>query len=205
MAPSLAAVLLLAGLIACGSDPTAVSCEGAGTAGSDPGVTGEATAEMSIADMLRAEPRFSRFRDLTIRTVSEGRGQSWLEIWDFEGSQMGDNREGVTVFVPTDAAFERLDPSLLEAIEGPDLDNEIRYNLLGHHYVHRLYPESDFAAGPQRTWSGGGSVEMTTDPLTWGGCPIVETDVRLSNGYIHVVDGVVIPADLREAAASDSS
>ena len=200
MARSLTAVLLLTGLIACGSDPAAVSCAGAGTAGSGLAVTGEAAAEMSIADLLRAEPRLSRFRDLTSRTVSEGLGQSWLEIWDFEGSRMGDNREGVTVFVPTDAAFERLDPSLLAAIKDPDLDNEIRYNLLGHHYVHRLYPESDFAAGPQRTWRGGGSVEMTTNPLTWGGCPIVETDIRVSNGYIHVVDGVVIPAELRQAA-----
>ena len=196
--------MLLAGVIACGSDPAAVSCEGAGTAGSGLGVTGDAAAEMSIADVLRSEPRFSRFRDLTGRTVSEGLGQSWLEIWDFEANRMGDNREGVTVFVPTDAAFERLDPSLIDAIEDPDLDNEVRYNLLGHHYVHRLYPESDFAAGPQRTWRGGGNVELTTNPLTWGGCPIVETDIRVSNGYIHVVDGVVIPAELRQAA-SDSS
>jgi hypothetical protein len=191
----------LAGIIACGSETGAVSCEGAGSSEFEGlAVTQEAAAEMSIADLLSSEGHFSKFQDLTSRTVSEGLDKSWLEIWDFPGSSMGDNRDGVTVFVPTDAAFESLDPGLLATIQDPGLDNEIRYNLLGHHYIHRLYPASEFEPGSQRTWRGGGSVELTLDPPTWGGCPVVQTDIRVNNGYIHVVDGIVIPLELRQLA-----
>ena len=66
--------------------------------------------------------------------------------------------------------------------------------------AHRLYPSSDFEAGPQDTWRGSG-VELTIEPLTWGGCPIVETDIRVANGYVHAVDGIVMPAEVREAAS----
>lgn len=198
-----AATILLTAMLACGGgDPMSITCEGVGTSEDSTGstVTPEAAAEMSIAEMLGADPRFTRFHDLVSRTVSTGLNQSWLEIWDWPASRMGDSQEGVTVFVPDDAAFERLDPRLLTVIEDPELDNDIRYSLLGHHYVHSLYPSSEFEAGSQRTWRGAGSVELTLEPLTWGGCPVVQTDIRVSNGYIHVVDGIVIPADLRQAA-----
>jgi hypothetical protein len=200
-----AATLLLTAVFACGgADSTAllVACDGAASSAETTGspVNPEAAAEMTIAEMLGADPRFTRFHALLDRTMSTGLNQSWLEIFDWPASRMGDSQEGVTVFVPDDAAFERLDPGLLTVIEDPQLDNEIRYTLVGHHYVHSLYPSSEFEAGPQRTWRGAGSVELTLEPLAWGGCPLVQTDIRVSNGYIHVVDGIVIPADLRRAA-----
>jgi uncharacterized surface protein with fasciclin (FAS1) repeats len=156
---------------------------------------------MSIAELLRTDPRFTRFRTLAEQTTSPGSGQSWLEIWDMAANQMGDDGDGVTVFVPIDAAFERLEPGLLTAIDEGQLDNNLRYSLLGHHYIHRLYPSSAFEPGAQRTWRGGGSVELTLEPLTWGGCPIVQTDIQVNNGYIHAVDGIVLPEEVREAAS----
>jgi hypothetical protein len=42
-------------------------------------------------------------------------------------------------------------------------------------------------------------VELTRDPLTYGGCPILQTDLRAANGYIHVIGGVVVTDQLREA------
>lgn len=186
-----------------GSTPTAISCAGSGEADpsgeSDEAVSPSDAAQMSIAELLTTDPRFERFRALAEQTVSEGLGRSWLEIWEMAGIQMGDDREGVTVFVPIDAAFERLEPGLLTAIEQGQVDNELRYTLLGHHYVHRLYPSSDFEAGAQNTWRGSG-VELTIQPLTWGGCPIVQTDIRVANGYIHAVDGIVMPPEVLQAA-----
>lgn len=156
------------------------------------------TSDMSIADFLETDARFKRWHDLAGETMSP-MGLSWLEIWDLSADRMGDDREGVTVFVPTDAAFQHLEPSTLAGLEQ---DNQLRYLLLGHHYVHRLYPASDFERGPQRTWRGNGSVELELEPPTWGGCPILETDIRVSNGYVHVVGGVVIPAELRASASN---
>ena len=157
---------------------------------------------MSIAELLMIDPRFDEFRNLTEQTVSEGLGMSWLEIWDMQAERMGDNRDGVTVFVPTNAAFERLDTDLASALRAGELDNELRYTLLGHHYVHHLYPSSEWESGSQRTWRGGGDVELTLgSPPTWGGCPVAQTDIRVDNGYVHVLDGIVIPDEIQEAAA----
>jgi uncharacterized surface protein with fasciclin (FAS1) repeats len=113
---------------------------------------------------------------------------------------MGDNQDGVTVFAPTDDAFASLDPALLTAIEGRTLDNQLLYSLVGHHYVHRLYPSTDFEDGTQRTWSGSGTVELLLDPLSYGGCNVIETDIRASNGYVHAIDCVVVPDEVAEAA-----
>jgi len=156
---------------------------------------------MTIAEVLRTDDRFSRFRDIAQRAPT-GIAPSWLDVWDFDASQMGDNRDGVTVFVPIDAAFEALDPAILAVIEGPDADDELLYSFLGHHYVHRLYASSDFEPRPQDTWrqSSSGPVELTVDPATWGGHAIVQTDLRALNGYLHVIDGVVIPDEVAAAA-----
>ena len=37
--------------------------------------------------------------------------------------------------------------------------------------------------------SGPVDVELTLDPLRYGGCPILQTDLRTENGYIHVIGG----------------
>lgn len=158
----------------------------------------EPTTEMSIADLLSADPRFARFCRLTERAVSPGLGLSWLEIWDFSADRMGDNQDGVTVFVPTDAAFDTLDPVVLSALEQGQVGNDLLYSLLGHHYVHRLYPSSEFEPGLQRTWSGTGTVELTLDPVTFGGCAVVQTDLRVANGYVHVIDCVVLPEEVAD-------
>jgi len=156
-------------------------------------------SEMSIGDLLRDDPRFERFGSLTERARSPGLGLSWIEIWDWSADRMGDNQDGVTVFVPTDAAFDALEPEVAAALADTDVANDLLYSLLGHHYVHRLYPSAEFEPGPQRTWSGTGSVELSLEPLAFGGCAIVETDLRLTNGIVHVIDGIVMPPEVRQA------
>ena len=136
-------IMVLAG---CGdSESGPITCAGRGdqpeaASGDEAGVTEAEAARMSIAELLMTDPRFDEFRNLAAQTVSEGLGMSWLEAWDMQAEQMGDNRDGVTVFVPVNAAFERLDPGLASVLREGELDNELRYTLLGHHHVHRLLP-----------------------------------------------------------------
>ena len=199
-------VLLL--VVACGdaetSTPNAVSCAGALDADKSSVqldadvVEPEQALDMSIARVLGTDQRFTWFHVLAEQTMSP-MGLSWLDIWDFPGSRMGDNSDGVTVFVPVDHAFARLEPAMSAALEEGQLDNDLRYSLLGHHYVHRLYASSEFESGAQRTWRGGGNVELTLEPPTWGGCPILQTDLRLANGFIHAIGGIVMPREVREA------
>lgn len=165
-------------------------------------VAPEEAATMTIGEVLRTDERFTMWRSVAERTMTPI-APSWLDVWDWEAERMGDDRDGVTVFAPTDAAFAKLDPAVLAVLEDPEVENDLLYGLLGHHYVHRRYPSADFEVGPQRTWrrSVSGPVELTLDPLTWGGQPIVQTDLAVANGYLHVLDGVVVPDDLAAAAA----
>jgi uncharacterized surface protein with fasciclin (FAS1) repeats len=158
-------------------------------------------SEMTIAQLLMSDTRFERFCTLVEGTRSEGLGLSWLEIWNWPANRMGDDQEGVTVFAPVNEAFDALDPAVKEALDGGTIDNQLRYSLLGHHYVHRLYPSSLFEFGSQRTWAGAGTVELSPDPLTFGGCNVVETDLRVANGFVHAIDCVVLPQDLLDAVA----
>jgi Fasciclin domain len=99
-------------------------------------------------------------------------------------SRLGDDRDGLTVLVPTDEAFGRLEAVVREALAQGELVDAERYWLLGIHEVHRLFPSSEFSAGSVGSWEG--NVEMTVDPLTYGGQPILQTDLQVANGYIHV-------------------
>jgi hypothetical protein len=167
---------------------------------------------LTVAEVLRRDGRFTRFRRLAAETET-GIAISFLAIWDMPTDRPG-NKVWTTVFVPTDTAFAALDPEILGAFEDGRLDNLVRYVWLGHHTVHRPYPSSAFTEGLQGNWqptgvgkwenttgpSGPVDVELTLDPPTYAGCPILQTDLRTSNGYIHIVGGVVLTDDLRALA-----
>lgn len=166
--------------------------------------------ELTVAEVLRRDERFSQFRKLAEETSTQA-AISFLEIWDRPTDAFG-NELWTTVFVPTDTAFAVLDPDILTAFQEGRLDNLIQYGWLGHHTVHRPYPSTEFTEGPQGNWqptgtgtwentagaSGPVDVRLTLDPLTYGGCPILQTDLRVANGYIHVIGGVVVTDRLRE-------
>lgn len=201
-----AGLLLAVGVLAAGCGATNTSEAAVSPSPTTSGLVTVAPADavtMTIAEVLRADGRFTRFREIAERAGTDI-AESWLEVWDGDADQMGDDREGVTVFVPTNAAFTSLEPAVLATVAGDDVDNELLDALLGHHYVHRLYPSSAFEAGPQRTWrrSPSGPVELGLEPPTWGGHLIEQTDLWTTNGIIHVLAGVVVP-DALAAAASD--
>lgn len=199
---SIAVLMLATGCGGAASD--SATAEAAASPASPDALTTVAPADaasMSIADVLRTDERFSTFRGIVERTQTPI-ASSWLEVWGWDAARMGDNRDGVTVFAPTNAAFEALDAEVLAVIQDPEVDNSLLYSLLGHHYIHRLYPSTSFEPGPQPTWrrSASGPVELTLDPLTWGGLAIDQADLRVANGYIHAIAGVVVPDEVAAAA-----
>jgi hypothetical protein len=98
--------------------------------------------------------------------------------------------------------FDVLDPAGRTLIEDPETDNQLCPTLLGVHCVHRLYPSIAFEPGLHTPIRGGtAEVELTIEPLAWGGHAIEQPDLRTANGYIHVISGVVIPDEMAAAAA----
>ena len=200
-AASVAAVVLMG----CSDTETPIV---AGVRTASPHAIGEAVdidadSSITIADVLRSEPRFSRFRDLVSR-VQTPVADSILEHWELPRTRLGNDRDGVTVFVPINSAFEALDADTLSLLDHPDVDNDLLYLLFSQHYVATRYPSNAFAAGDQPTWrrSRAGAVQLVLDPLTWGGHPIIATDLEVANGLIHVIGGVVVPEEVTTAAAA---
>lgn len=100
-----------------------------------------------------------------------------------------------TVFAPTDAAFEAIEPSLLEAVlADPD---GLLTEILTYHVVGESLDSSELAALPTvRTLQGQDiSLEIVGEDLILNGnIKVAPADILASNGVVHVIDTVLIPA-----------
>lgn len=197
--------LLLVGLVAviaagCAGGDTRSDCaDDDGTkAGGLVTVSPAEASDLTIGEVIRRDERFTRFRELAEETPTSITG-SHMEIWDREQRPDGSEVQ-LTLFVPTDTAFAALDEEVRTAWEEGRLDQFVRYAWLGHHQVDSAYPAAEFVEGLQQN-ERSQAAELTLDPLTYAGCPILQTDLVASNGYIHVIAGVGVPDDLRTAAS----
>jgi uncharacterized surface protein with fasciclin (FAS1) repeats len=101
------------------------------------------------------------------------------------------NRQ-LTVFAPTDAAFEALYDAL--GVDGVD-DIEVatlQAVLLYHVTTGRRYAAAVVRA-PRVSTLTGTPIEVDGVTLNSGQASIVDTDIEASNGVIHVLDGVLLP------------
>ncbi len=111
-----------------------------------------------------------------------------------------------TVFAPTNDAFGRLAPGMVDTLLKPENKASLT-KVLTYHVVPGVITADDLR---QRITAGGGTATLTTvegNPITAtlvgavialtdvnGNKSYVETaDVRQSNGVVHVVNGVIVP------------
>lgn len=105
-----------------------------------------------------------------------------------------------TVFAPTDDAFARLPAGTVDALlADPD---RLRTVLL-HHVVAERVPAAKVLESKHLKPMSGQALAVSTDSgATIGGSGIVKTDITCTNGIIHVIDTVLLPADLVGFAAA---
>lgn len=95
-----------------------------------------------------------------------------------------------TLFAPTDAAFGKLQPQLLDDLRG---DLPRLRAVLSHHLVDGRLLAADLTDG-ELTGLDGTPLQVVTSPsLTVGGVPVSATDLAATNGVIHTVDSLVLP------------
>lgn len=97
----------------------------------------------------------------------------------------------LTVFAPTDAAF-----AALEAVpDGEALADVLRFHIVAGALDEALVQAS---VGSSAEALNGGSLPVTLDDdgTTYrvGGAALLATDIQATNGIIHVIDAVLIPA-----------
>ena len=96
-----------------------------------------------------------------------------------------------TVFAPTDEAFDKLPKALLHALFL--YPSSLRALLLYHVVPGDLASGDVLAAEALKTLQGASFSVEAHPPSLNGSVGFVETDIKASNGVVHVIDGVLIP------------
>lgn len=101
------------------------------------------------------------------------------------------DRLELTVFAPTNAAFEKLPPEVLEAVKN---DRKLLGFVLRNHIVRGSVRSSDLETGEVRTVARTNlDVVVGEDAITVGPAAVEGPDVMASNGVIHIIDEVLVP------------
>lgn len=101
--------------------------------------------------------------------------------------------EARTVFAPTNAAFEEI----ADTVAG--LTASQITTVLGYHLILGESPilAGDLSSGDVEMFIGeDATVDVSATPPTIAGQGIIITDIHVTNGVVHVVDGVMIPPSL---------
>lgn len=114
-----------------------------------------------------------------------------------EKAEMTETLQGqgpLTVFAPTDAAFEKLPPGKLENLFKPENKQEL-VSILNYHVVKGRKSAADVGKWESaRTVHGQPApVKMSDGNISIDGAKVVTADLDSSNGIIHGIDKVNLP------------
>ena len=171
-------------LYACGSEPgplTADSAEKPAQPETPTASAAEAIEPQTLRDVLEGDERFSIL-------VAALQASDLLITVDEEGP--------LTVFAPSNAAFEELPSALsVDVLTAPENKTVLR-DLLAYHVVSRELSTLELQGqrltvpavnGDPLIIDGQGAV------ISVGGAVVVVADIKAANGVIHVIDTVLLP------------
>ncbi len=98
-----------------------------------------------------------------------------------------------TVFAPTNAAFEKLPKGTVEDLLKPENKDKLKA-ILEHHVMTSALAADFFQDGQSMGMVDGTNATFSVkDGATYIGDAKIVGSVRASNGWVHVIDGVVVP------------
>lgn len=183
---SVGAITLMA---ACGSsantaaEPT--STEEAPMATDMPETDYSASTASTVVDIAANEPEFS--------TLVQA-----LEAADLTETLA--SSPNITVFAPTNEAFEALPEGALETLLQPENQEALR-QVLTYHVLPQAVPAAEVATGEVPTAAGAPLalvVDEATGTVMVNNAQVIATDITADNGVIHVIDQVLLPPDLAQ-------
>ncbi|MEM7365617.1 MAG: fasciclin domain-containing protein [Pseudomonadota bacterium] len=101
----------------------------------------------------------------------------------------------LTVFAPTDEAFGALPAGTIESLLKPENKQQLA-EILQYHVIAGKVASDALADGAALEMLSGGFARVTQSEngFTIEGARIVATDIDASNGIVHVIDRVIMPA-----------
>lgn len=138
-------------------------------------------AVKTIAQLLEEEPHFSSFREL-LSTQN-------MDLLNEPGQ--------LTVFAPTDAAFAKMDDAdRARLMKGHGCASSV----VNHHILGNVICSTVIQGRARSTTRLGSSLLLENDlegKLYVNGKQVITRDVMATNGVLHVIDGVLVPENVR--------
>lgn len=104
--------------------------------------------------------------------------------------------EELTVFAPTNAAFEAIPSDVLEGLSAEEVETILLYHVLQGTTLSGDIPEqldAESLLGELLLLQGSNGVTIN------GSSQVVEADLTADNGVVHAIDEVLLPSDIRKA------
>lgn len=103
-----------------------------------------------------------------------------------------------TVFAPTDEAFAALPEGTWEMLLRPE-NKELLKQVLMNHVVPGAVTSSQIATETAPTVNGGAvAMRVAEDRVIVNDASVVQSDIHASNGVIHAINRVLLPAEVQE-------
>ena len=156
------------------------------------------TADTTVAAADSTEMATTEVEVGTIVEVAQGNPEFSTLVTAVTAAGLGEALSGagpLTVFAPTNAAFEALPAGLLQKLLLPE-NKETLTKILTYHVVAAKVMAADVKAGDVTTLEGSTFAITTEGGVKVNESKVTATDVAASNGVIHVIDAVLVPASV---------
>jgi uncharacterized surface protein with fasciclin (FAS1) repeats len=145
------------------------------------GKTEGANCMPNILEVARQIPEFA----LTV-TLIERAGLT--DIFSCPGPFTGN--------LPSNAAWDDVDPAFLELILRPENVGQLE-DLLLYHFLPGRFPSASLVPGPLETLLSGESVDVTVNPTAFDGVEVEQADIQACNGLLNELRSLLIPFGTR--------
>ena len=136
----------------------------------------------------------------TIVEVASGAGSFNTLVAAVKAAGLAETLSGdgpFTVFAPTDEAFAKLPAGTVDDLLKPE-NKEKLVGILTYHVVPGKVLAADVKTSNPKTVNGKEvAIVAEGGKVTVGGANVTKTDVKASNGVIHVIDTVILPCSAR--------
>ena len=199
-----------AGVIAVGGAFALSACapetDPAATApGTDTGTGTTTTEEPAATGQPDNTTATGQTQEDTLLMVAEDQGlNTFTELVEVAGLQSALQEGQYTVFAPTDDAFNDLPEGVVDSLRQPE-NREILTQILSYHVVPEVATSEQITAGSYETLEGnplsvqieeGGTLEGSD--IRVNTATVTNEDLEASNGVIHEIDQVLLPADIEQ-------
>jgi uncharacterized surface protein with fasciclin (FAS1) repeats len=159
-------------------------------------VMGSMAAAALVLAVVTAKPVSAQSKDIVDTAVAAGSFKTLAAA--LTAADLVNTLKGAgpfTVFAPTDEAFAKLPAGTVEALLKSENKAKLR-RILTYHVVAGTVMAADvMKMTSAKAVSGDMLTIKTMGGVMINGSKVVKTDIKASNGVIHVIDTVLLPAE----------